>query len=359
MAKARLLTHSGKPEVETGRPTGRSAVADAVREYGRLTDRDRELLGLLAQHRVFTTDQLHRLAFDSLTTAQHRAVTLARRGVLARFRHYQRPGSQSWRYTLGVLGAIIDASHRGVTPPAPSRTTAHILSLAASPRLDHLLAVNEFFVALTRDARTHPGRRLTLWWPERVITDACHAIARPDGYGEWTENHPTHNTWREQDGNDTAGSGVGGRGLGSSGVTVGFFLELDRGTEPLPRLVDKLTGYRQLADAGITRPVLIVVPTATRETHLHAQPVIRDSGPDGPPVIATASADTLFTAGLTPADAVWRRPGGRHRVRLVDLAPVTVPATAGQPAAAPPIPAWLRPAWPRPAWSDSGWEGPP
>src|SRR4051812_2451151 len=279
MAKARLLGHSSTPEIQTARPPGRSAVTDAVREYARLTDRDRELLALLSKHRVFTTDQLHRLAFDNLTTAQHRAVTLARRGILARFRHYQRPGSQAWRYTLGVLGAIIDASRRHVTPPAPSRTTTQILSLASSPRLDHLLAVNDFFVALTHHARTHPGRRLTQWWPERVITDACHGIARPDGYGEWTDHHPTRDAQSEPDGHGAAGREAPRTGFDGNGVTVGFFLELDRGTEPLPRLVDKLTGYRQLADAGITRPVLIVVPTATRETHLHAHPVIRDTGP--------------------------------------------------------------------------------
>jgi hypothetical protein len=349
MAKARLLGHSGTPEVQTARPTGRSAVTDAVREYARLTNRDRELIALLAQHRVFTTDQLHRLAFDNLTTAQHRAVTLARRGVLARFRHYQRPGSQAWRYTLGVLGAIIDASRRDVTPPAPSRTTSQVLSLASSPRLNHLLAVNDFFVDLTHHARTHPGRQLTQWWPERVITDACHAIARPDGYGEWTEHHPTRDTRREPDGH-----GAAGRTGPGSGVTVGFFLELDRGTEPLPRLVDKLTGYRQLADAGITRPVLIVVPTATRETHLHAHPVIRDTGPGGPPVVATASTNSMSAAGLTPADAVWLRPGERHRVRLVNLAPVTIPGTAGPSPDAQPVSSW-----PRTAASYSGWEGAP
>ena len=80
-----------------------------------------------------------------------------------------------------------------------------------------------------------------MWWSERRATAAFGAIVRPDGYGEWVQH----------------------------GRRVGFFLELDRGTEPLPRLVDKLTGYAHLTELGTGHPVLILLPTTTRETHLH------------------------------------------------------------------------------------------
>lgn len=64
-----------------------------------------------------------------------------------------------------------------------------------------------------------------MWWSERQATAAFGKIVRPDGYGEWVEH----------------------------GRRVGFFL-VDHGTEPLPRLLDKLTGYRHLTELGIHHP---------------------------------------------------------------------------------------------------------
>lgn len=282
MPRTRLIEESGKPAVEFRRVTAADAIGGAVSEQRRLTTRDRHLIGLLAEHGVLTTDQLARLAgFDSLTL-------LARRGVLARFRRNQRPGSQAWRYTLGVLGAILHAASTGQPLPTPARVAERSLSLAASPRLDHQLAVAEVFAALAGEARAHPGNALAQWWPERRAAAACGGIARPDAAGEWAEH----------------------------GRTVPFWLELDRGTEPLCRVVGKLAGYRQLADAGLYRPALLLVPTAVRERHLHAHPGIHAAGG----LMATAAADHL-AAGLTPADAVWLRPRTRHRVRLIDLGP--------------------------------------
>lgn len=314
MSRTRLQDTSSKAQLQIG-PT---STADAVGEYARLTGRDRELLALLARHQVFTTDQIHRLFYDSLTTAQHRLPLLARRGVLARFRHHQPRGTQAWRYTLGVRGAVLHATAVGATPPAPSRTTARVLALAGSPRLAHLLAVNDVFVSLTHHARTHPGRHLTEWWDEHTTTAAVGRIVRPDGYGEWTEHHPDHP-----------------RGRAEQPVAVGFFLELDRGTEPLPRVVGKLLGYRHLAEAGITRPVLFWLPTTVRERHLHDHPALRATTSSvtaggaasagatagGGLVVATTAADVLAATGASPADAVWWRPGTPARVRLVDLAP--------------------------------------
>jgi DNA-binding CsgD family transcriptional regulator len=54
---------------------------------GHLTDRDRELVRLVARHRVLTTDQLAALAFGNITTARHRLAVLVRLGLLRRVRH--------------------------------------------------------------------------------------------------------------------------------------------------------------------------------------------------------------------------------------------------------------------------------
>lgn len=317
MPESRLLGHSGKPVIQFRRVS----VADALAEQRQLTLRDRRVLALLAEHRVLTADQLTRLVFDNPTSARHRLTRLTDRGVLARFRHYQRPGSQAWRYVLGTLGAMLHAATTGATLPAPSRVAERALSLSASPRLGHLLAVNEFFVSLAHHARTHPGATLAQWWPEPHATRVCGRIARPDGGGEWHEHPPTPPADGRARGPGGGPAAESARRTSAGGEVrrVAFWLELDRGTEPLPRLVDKLTGYRQLADAGLSRPVLIVVPTTTREHHLQTHPDLYSAGPAGDPLVATTSADQLTATGHSPADAVWRLPGDRRRVRLIEL----------------------------------------
>jgi hypothetical protein len=63
---------------------------------GHLTDRDRELVCLVARHRVLTTDQLAALAFGKITTARHRLAVLVRLGLLRRFRPHLQTGSAPW-----------------------------------------------------------------------------------------------------------------------------------------------------------------------------------------------------------------------------------------------------------------------
>jgi hypothetical protein len=187
-----------------------------------LTERDRYVLGLLAEHQVLTTDHLTALAFPSRDRAQQRLRILTRRDVIARFRPCVRPGSAEWHYVLGQVGAAIVAASRGVSPPRPAAHAARILRLAESPRLGHLLGVNGFFAALAHHARTGPAARLDAWWPETRATKACGTLARPDGLGAWREH----------------------------GRQVCFFLEYDTGTETLDRLTAKLGGYRDVTEAG-------------------------------------------------------------------------------------------------------------
>src|SRR5262249_10315576 len=156
-------------------------------ELGRLTPRDRHLLDLLDLHQTFTTDQLHLLAFSSLARARNRLSTLYARDILDRFRLYQRPGSQAWRWTLGPIGAALIAAGRGEALPRPSAVRDATMRLAMSGTLAHLVTVNGFFVALTGRARTHPGARLVRWWNEARCRDACGKLVRPDGHGVWSD----------------------------------------------------------------------------------------------------------------------------------------------------------------------------
>jgi len=283
-------------------PSG-TAVGSAVRltasvvaaELSRITPRDRLLLDLLHDHHTFTTDQVTDLAFTSLGRARNRLSDLHRRAVLDRFRHYQRPGSQSWRWTLGPVGAAIVAASRGEPMPRPAAVREATARLAMSATLGHLLAVNGFFVALTAHARTrHDGARLVRWWNEARCREACGNLVRPDGHGVWH---------------------TGGR-------AVPFWLEMDLGTEVLSRVAGKLTGYAHLGPR-LAYPVLIWLPNESREANLHAH-LSRTGVPDGL-TVATASDDRAADTG-GPAGPVWRVAGHAGRVALADL-PVPRPVS--------------------------------
>jgi hypothetical protein len=256
-------------------------------ELTRLTPRDRLLLDLLDQHKTFTTEQIHTLAFTSLARTRIRLGQLHTREILDRFRHYQRPGSQSWRWTLGPIGAAILAAGRGATLPRPAAVRDATARIAMSPTLAHLVTTNGFFVALSTHARTAPAARLSRWWNEARCREAVGTVVRPDGHGVWHD---------------------GGR-------VVPFWLEADLGTETLSRVVAKLTGYAALPPARAF-PVLFWLPTAAREINLHAY-LTRSGVPDGV-TVATAAADN---APDGPAGSVWRVAGRGGRVTLADLTP--------------------------------------
>lgn len=258
-----------------------------ARELGRLTDRDRLLLNLLDQHQTLTTEQLTLIAFGTLGRARNRLNLLYERDILDRFRLLRRPGSQSWRWTLGPVGAAILAAGRGEAMPRPSAVRDAMARLATAPTLSHLITTNGFFVALTGHARTHDGAELLRWWSETQCRDATGNLVRPDGHGVWR----------------------------TDGRTVPFWLETDLGTETLSRVADKLTGYARLP-AARSYPVLFWLPTTARETNLHNH-LTRAGVPDGL-TVATATADT----DPGPAGPVWRVVGHPGRVSLSGLAPV-------------------------------------
>jgi hypothetical protein len=252
--------------------------------YPHLTDRDLRLLGLLYDHQVLTTDQVTRLLFGNERTCQVRLGRLEALGLLTHFRfHRLGGGSYGYRWLLDHDGQRFCAARAGEPEPAAKASAARVTSLSASPRLNHLLAVNEFFVRLANHARTHSHTRLDRWWSEKYTTKQFHKILlQPDGHGLWAEHERT----------------------------VGFWLEVDTGSEPLTRVISKLDTYRKVANAGGPRyPVLFWLSSPAREEHLHRLLRMRDSG------VVTATA----TAESHPAEAVWLPSDGHERVYLAEL----------------------------------------
>ncbi len=252
----------------------------------RLTNRDRWLLEILYEHRVLTTTQIQQLAFPSISTTTHRLLKLWQLRAVERFRPPTDLGSAPMHYVLGPAGASILAERRGKTVAQLGYRLDHTLAIAHSDKLNHLVGSNGIFTALAAHARTTPGTDLTVWWSERRCRTTWGKYARPDGYGQWHQD----------------------------GHAVDFFLEYDTGTEPIRRLLAKLSDYRHLAEmTGISNtPVVFALPGSAREEHLHAH--LNASIP----WIATTTSDTLLVAG-GPEGATWRPGGAIARRRLIDL----------------------------------------
>ena len=265
----------------------RVGVPEVADEMRRIMPRDRWLLGLLDEHQTLTTEQVTAIAFPTVRKARRRLLLLNQRGVLDRFRHGVRPGSQSWRWTLGPLGAAIVAAGRGDPMPRPAAVRARTDRLSTSPQLRHLLGVNQVFCALAAHARHHPGAELARWWPERRAAQACGNLVHPDGHGVWVEDDRR----------------------------VPFWLEFDLGTEVLSRVADKVTGYARLAPTDLGYPVLFWLPTTAREDHLHH--LLTRTAAAERVTVATAATDHAGEA--SPAARVWRLAGLTGRVRLADI----------------------------------------
>jgi Replication-relaxation len=287
------------PRARRRRPSRRGSLADQLAALaGRLTDRDRAILRLVGEHRVFTTDQLAQVFFHSLDRAEHRLRELTDAGALARFRPYRRhgEGSAPFHYVLGSLGAAVLAAEQGSEPGRLGYRPDKALQVAHSQRLGHTVGVNGFFTALAASARQQPPGRATLavWWSERRCADRWGSIVRPDAYGRWREDDRQ----------------------------VDFFLEYDRGTEPLDRLGAKLAGYRELAAASqIPTPVLIWLPSSGREATVREALTGVTRWGSVRFLVATASP----TLGLGPAEQAWLPLGStRSRLRLVELDEVRV-----------------------------------
>jgi len=330
-----------------GRPrtTGRLARGPelAASLAARLTARDRWLLRMLHEHRVLTTTQITQLAFGTTRAASARLTTLYQHRAIDRFRPLAPAGSAPLHWVLDEAGAAVLAAEDGITAAELGYRRDRALAIALSAELAHTTGANGFFTALAAAARASGGHAaLDCWWSERRCAGVWGDLARPDGYGRWTQ----HST-------------------GTAPASTDFFLEYDNGTENLARLIAKLAGYRNLAArTGIPTPILFWLPTPRREAALRAR--LAGAPPHGTPDAASAAAipgvpvatAASGTAPGGPAGAAWLPAGGPGpRLRLAQLAPAPAPAPApgpqpgdGPPAAPPGGLAWYPPDPAPPPW---------
>ncbi len=273
------------------RPAGRWPLADhdqVASVARRLTPRDRLLCRVLFDHKVLTTEQVTDLCFANLTTARHRLSALYQLRVLDRFRPFRPVGSDPYHYVLDTLGVEVAAADRGIEVPRPGLHHCRALALADSQRLAHLLDINGFFCSLAAWARKVEDAELAEWWSERRCAAEWGEVVRPDGFGVLRHRQRV----------------------------VEYFVELDRGTETLTRLADKLTGYAELIRAtGWTPQVCFWFPSPRREAE--ARRVLGHSEVS----VATAASGLGDETGAGPGGAVWLPLGSTGaRRHLIDLA---------------------------------------
>jgi hypothetical protein len=262
-----------------------------LRVASRLTDRDRVLIRLLHEHRVFTSAQVHDIGFDSYRRAQERMEVLYALRVVDRFRPHSGSRSMPFHWVLDEAGAAVIAAELGVEVKSLPWRRERSLALATSLSLRHRVGTNGFFTALLRESRAHPGRRLATWWSAWRCAAEWGRIARPDGYGVWLE----------------------------AALRLPFLLEYDCGTEPGVRLAEKLPGYRDLAQVAANPTWLLFrFPTPRREAEARRALV------GGPVLVATAA----LPPDGNPVDSVWLPLGSSRRLRLAELAALATEETS-------------------------------
>jgi hypothetical protein len=243
---------------------------------------------------VLTGPQIGEMFFATQPRARVRLAELHRRDFVARFQPYRDGGgAEPYHYVLGREGAAVVAADAGEDPDRAARRWdgERALALARSQRRAHLCGINGFYACLVGATRRGEGL-LEDWLTEGEAARWGNALVRPDAWGCWRE------------------------GL----EEVEFFLEWDRGTETLGRLVDKLVGYeRTEAERGVSAWVLFAFLTPGREAAARAAFAE-----------ATVPIATGVVSGLArPHEALWSPVGRRAgRMRLASLGRVPKPTEA-------------------------------
>lgn len=249
-----------------------------------VTDRDKAICTDVLEHRFLTTRQAFHLYFSNLGRTRDRLHRLYELRVLERFRPHRDTGSYPFHYVLDDVGLWIAAAYHGVDPKDLKYDKRKALALVYSPHLVHMRETNDFLCVLSHRLRQSRGKRLGEWLGERTCGARWGGYVTPDGYGE----------------------------IEGSRARLGFFLELDGGTEEGARLVAKLDRYAALVGMpDCPDALLFCFPSAEREAT--ARRSLYDCG------IETATA-VLADHLRDPLRANWLPLTGRRRVRLTELA---------------------------------------
>ncbi len=195
------------------------AAATALITGGRLTPRDLTVLRAVWMYGVMSADQVTRLVFYPLTGSN--ATNVANRRLAFLYQEYclnraWRGYGQDFVYTLEGQGVRLIQMEQQKDSPAEIHWSPLTVGRQLL-RLDHYLAITEFGVQLSHAARTWPGGGELRWYGE-------HTLTLPPAAGD-----------------RLTPAGLGLLRLEQTGLA--FFLEWDRGVDPVAVVADQVNTY--------------------------------------------------------------------------------------------------------------------
>ncbi len=271
-----------------------------------LTERDRQVIKGVNDHRALMTEQIQALFFGSRSTAQSRLSRLYQHEYLER--HFptlfgDASASTQAIYTIGKRGAQLLVDTFGYDRRELRLPKRGALSWKF---IEHLFAVNEFRVAIVLAARLK-GWTLEDWQDETVFRAKPDYVALIDKKGR-TRHKPVL-----PDGYFLLTTPVG---------KARFFLEVDRGTETLSKFAPQIRVYEEYVVSGkyqarFQAKSLRVLVVTKNERRLHSlMQVTERVGGDRKYCFTTIDRITHENV-LT--GAIWKRLGDTSDSPLVEM----------------------------------------
>lgn len=198
-----------------------------------LSERDRAVLAALRTVRILSGAQAERLLFAEIAgsaRARIRRRVLGRLVALGLVETLERRVGGVRAGSGGLVYALSGGGHRLLDLDSPREAQRRRPAYTPGPLfLAHALAISEIYVALVELARQPGGFRLRQFAVERAARfepPGSDVVLRPDALAV----------------------------LASPDVEDVWWLEIDRGTESLPRLVAMLRRYLAFAESGVPGP---------------------------------------------------------------------------------------------------------
>jgi predicted transcriptional regulator len=191
-----------------------------------LQDRDREIVRLVADYRVVSSEEIQALIEGSDQTILRRLQKLYHAGFLDRPRRQIGRGNSKLVYALGQRGAKLMAEQIG---GSPNRDWSEENRQLTAQFLEHALMVSRFRAVITLACRQRADVELADWRQGRELWD--EAVVE---HADWRERIPVC---------PDAYFAVRLVNEPEGGNRIHLFLEADRSTMTVKRFVSKMRGY--------------------------------------------------------------------------------------------------------------------